>query len=204
FFLWLLAGLIGAMVVHDPMPETDAQAFAKEDLSAAPAHPQSLLFIGQAACALVFGALTWMVLRDFNDAQGPLTGPFGDQLLWLIAWVALLVTMGGFWVGLYRVGRSLRHVYGYVVLLAVMAWPLKIFWGYFMADVYHNRGIFYSKQGKWEEAIANYSHVVSLNPNYIMAYYLLGNVYTDRWGPADVDRAMKEYQHVWAIAPNYV
>src|SRR5439155_20805233 len=102
------------------------------------------------------------------------------------------------------VGRSLRHVYGYVVLLAVMAWPLKIFWGYFMADVFHNRGIFFSKQGKWEEAIASYRKVVELNPNYIMAYYFMGNVYTDRWGPGDVERAMDEYRRVWAIAPNYV
>jgi hypothetical protein len=28
---------------------------------------------------------------------------------------------------------------------------LKIFWGYFMADVFHNRGIFFFQAGKWEE-----------------------------------------------------
>jgi tetratricopeptide (TPR) repeat protein len=37
-----------------------------------------------------------------------------------------------------------------------------------------------------------------------MAYYFLGNVYTDRWQPGDVDLAMQEYDRVWAIAPNYV
>jgi hypothetical protein len=37
-----------------------------------------------------------------------------------------------------------------------------------------------------------------------MANYFMGNVYTDRWGPGDVERAMQEYQRVWAIAPNYV
>ena len=63
---------------------------------------------------------------------------------------------------------------------------------------------YFSKQAKWDDAIASYEKVVALNPNYIMAYYFLGNVYTDRWGAGDVDRAMQEYKRVWAIAPNYV
>jgi tetratricopeptide (TPR) repeat protein len=204
-FLWLLAGVIGAMVVHDPMPESDKPlVLTEEEKAKFPAHPQPLLLLGQAACALVFGYLSWIVLRDFNDAQGPFPTALGEQLLWMISWAAVLATMAGFWYGLARVGRSLKHVYGFALLLLVMAWPLKTFWGYFMADVFHNRGIFYSKQAKWEDAIASYRKVVALNPNYIMAYYFLGNVYTDRWGPGDVDRAMQEYQRVWAIAPNYV
>jgi tetratricopeptide (TPR) repeat protein/O-antigen ligase len=203
-FLWLLAGLIGAMVVHDPMPETDAQAFDKADDHTERPHPQALLYAGQAICVGVFGYLTWMVLVQFTDTQGPFTGQFGEQLLWFIAWIAVLFTLVAYWYGLIRVLRSLKHVYGFLVLLAVTAWPLKIFWGYFMADVYHNRGIYFSKQGKWEDAIASYRKVVDLNPNYIMAYYFMGNVFTDRWGPGDVDRAMAEYEHVWAIAPNYV
>ena len=85
-----------------------------------------------------------------------------------------------------------------------MIYPLNIFWGYFMADVYHNRGIFYSKQQNWDAAIASYHKVVDLNPNYIMAYYFMGNVYTDRWQKGDVDLAMQQYEKVWAIAPNYV
>jgi len=208
-FLWLLAGVIGAMVVHDPMPETDEiaaslRAKEKEEDQMTQAHPEALLMAGQGVCLLVFGYLSWIVLRDFNDAQGFLPQPLGEVLLWVISWAAVLATMGGFWYGLVKVGRSLKQVYGFLVLLIVMAWPLQIFWGYFMADVFHNRGIFYSKQGKWEDAIASYNKVVSLNPNYIMAYYFLGNVYTDRWGPGDVDRAMHEYHRVWAIAPNYV
>jgi tetratricopeptide (TPR) repeat protein len=71
-------------------------------------------------------------------------------------------------------------------------------------DVHHNRGIFFSKQSKWEDAISNYREVVTLNPNYIMAYYFMGNVYTDRWQPGDMERAMGAYQDAWAIAPNYV
>ena len=115
--------------------------------------------------------------------------------------MSVLLTLGGVWYGLIRLGRSLRQVYGFVVLLVVMAWPLKIFWGYFMADVFHNRGIYFSKQGKWEDAIASYQKVVELNPNYIMAYYFMGNVYTDRWGPGDIDRAMAEYEKVWRSRP---
>ena len=204
-FLWLLAGVIGAMVVHDPMPESDKPlVLTEEEKAKFPAHPQPLLILGQVACALVFGYLSFIVLRDFNDSQGPFPAALGEQLLWMISWVALVATMAGFWYGLIQVGRSLKQVYGFIILILVMAWPLKIFWGYFMADVFHNRGIFYSKQGKWEDAIASYTKVVALNPNYIMAYYFLGNVYTDRWGPGDVERAMQEYQRVWAIAPNYV
>jgi len=203
-FLWLLAGVIGAMVVNDPMPESDSKLPALTGDDSRPAHSKELLIAGQVATTLVFGYLSWMVLTQFNDSQGGFPGPFGEQLLWTISWVALLVTLGGFWYGLVKVGRSLKQVYGFIILIVVMAWPLKIFWGYFMADVFHNRGIFYSKQGKWEDAIASYRKVVALNPNYIMAYYFLGNVYTDRWGTGDVERAMQEYQRVWAIAPNYV
>jgi tetratricopeptide (TPR) repeat protein len=203
-FLWLLAGVIGAMVVNDPMPDSDDKLPALTGVDSAKAHPQPLLLAGQVLTAAVFGSLTWLVITQFNDAQGAFNGAFGDQLLWIIAWGAMLLTLGGFWYGLYKLGRSLKQVYGFVILIVVMAWPLKVFWGYFMADVLHNRGIFYSKQGKWEEAVANYQKVVNLNPNYIMAYYFLGNVFTDRWGPGDVDRAMQEYHRVWALAPNYV
>jgi len=203
-FLWLLAGVIGAMVVNDPMPETDSKLPALTGEDSAPAHPKPLLIAGQVVTVLVFGFLTWMVLSQFNDSQGVFQGAFGEQLLWIISWGAMLLTIGGFWYGLVKVGRSLKQVYGFMILIVVMAWPLKIFWGYFMADIYHNRGIFYSKQGKWEDAIASYHHVVDLNPNYIMAYYFLGNVYTDRWGSGDVERAMQEYYRVWAKAPNYV
>src|SRR5205814_5546230 len=68
----------------------------------------------------------------------------------------------------------------------------------------HNRGIYFSKQQKWDEALQNYGEVVRLNPNYIMAYYFMGNVYTDRWRQGDLENAMRDYGRAWAIAPNYV
>lgn len=201
-FLWLLAGLIGAMVVHDPMPAGEVADDGASDPSAR--HPEWLVGLGRLACLAAFGLLTFKVLTEFNDAQGPLNGILGEQLLWIIAWVAMLITLAGFWYAVTKIALSLKQVYGFLVLLVVMAWPLNFFWGNFMADVFHNRGIYFSKQGKWVEALDNYSRVVKRNPYYIMAYYFMGNVYTDRWGPGDVDRAMKEYENVWAIAPNYV
>lgn len=204
-FLWLLAGLIGAMVVHDPMAETDAQLEAREKEPDAPeeSHAPGLQFMALGITIVLFGFLSWRILTQFNDTQGPMPDATGELLLWVIAWAALLGTMGAVLWALYRVCSSMKKVYGFVVLWA-MVYPLTVFWGYFMADVYHNRGIFYSKQQNWEAAIGSYQKVVDLNPNYIMAYYFMGNVYTDRWQKDDVDMAMKQYEKVWAIAPNYV
>jgi len=203
-FLWLLAGLIGALAIHDPMAETDAQFDARDGaLDAVEGHPPGLLVVASAVTAVLFGFFAYTILRQFNDVQGPLPDPFGEALLWVISWVAFLGTvLAVIWV-LYKVCRSLRHVYGFIILCAMIV-PLNIFWGYFMADAFHNRGIYFSKQQNWQSALENYNKVAALNPNYIMAYYFMGNVYTDRWQPGDIDLAMKEYKRVWAIAPNYV
>ena len=204
-FLWLLAGLIGAMVVHDPMAETDAQRELreKEPTEQEEAHPEALQLLGLGVTLALFGIFTFRVLSQFNDTQGTFPDGVGEQLLWLIAWVALLGTVGAVLWAVYKVSSSMKKIYG-LAILWLMIFPLNLFWGYFMADVYHNRGIFYSKNQNWEAAIGSYQKVVDLNPNYIMAYYFMGNVYTDRWQPGDVDLAMKQYEKVWAIAPNYV
>ena len=201
-FLWLLMGLIGAMVIHDPMADSDDQLNAREQLP--PEEPPSTLaMVGSSFVGVGYGYLAWIVLSEFNNAQGPLPPAFGEALLWLIAWVAFAGTVGAVLWGIYRVCRSVRSVPVFFILLAAL-YPLKIFWGYFMADVNHNRGIFFSKQGKWEEAIRHYGTTVRLNPNYLMSYYFMGNVYTDRWGPGDFDRALEQYRKLWALAPNYV
>ncbi len=204
-FLWLLAGLIGAMVLHDPLPENDAAKAAREEDQepSTPAHPEVVLLIAQILTAGLFGAFLYMMLKQFKDIQGPFPDVFGDQLLWLIAWTSVLGTIAFVVWGIVKVARSMRYVYGFAILWAMLP-ALFVFWGYFMADAYHNRGIFYSKQTNWEMALESYRKVVKLNPNYMMAYYFMGNVYTDRWHPGDVDLAMQEYQHVWNLAPNYV
>ena len=206
-FLWLLAGLIGALVANDPLPATDADLEKRQgaDDPSDPPHPPAILVPAYFAAIGAFGWITYKILTEFNDAQGALQGPFGEELLWLIAWgFAMLVTLCGVLYAGYQMIRSMRHIYGVALLILVTVWPLHIFWGYFMADVFHNRGIYFSKGGQWEQAINSYRKVTELNPNYIMAYYFTGNVYTDRWGPGDMERAMGEYEKVWKIAPNYV
>lgn len=205
-FLWLLAGLIGALVANDPLPATDADLEKRlaTDLPQPDPHPAALRVPAYFAALALFGWIVFQIFSDFNDSQGAFQGPFGEVLLWAISWSTFLITVGGVLYALYQVVRSSRHIYGIALLALVMVWPLHVFWGYFMADVYHNRGIYFSKGGQWENAVTSYRHVVSLNPNYIMAYYFTGNVFTDRWGPGDMERAMDEYDKVWKIAPNYV
>ena len=99
---------------------------------------------------------------------------------------------------------------------AVLLWGTAygVFRNYFIADINHNVGIFFSKQGMWtrssefdarvaapdyppemrreyEEqggALEHYETVCRLNPNFPMARYFIGNVYND-WGAAVMDRA---------------
>lgn len=91
-----------------------------------------------------------------------------------------------------------------ILILIPTVWAVKIFYGYFMADIYHNIAIFYSKQGNWPEALKHYEKVVKNNYGFIMTHYFMGNVYNDRWQPGDIERAIKKYEDVWRLAPNYV
>jgi tetratricopeptide (TPR) repeat protein len=203
-FLWLLAGLIGAMTAHYPMRDTDLPLTDDKNTADSPSPVPGIALNGLrilTACGLLW--LTYVVLVQFQDTQGQFPDPFGEWLLWGIAWVAMAATIAVTLWAFYRIGRSLKLVQGFLVFAAMM-YPLYTFWGYFMADVHHNRGIFFSKQAKWDEALQNYHDVVTLNPNYIMAYYFMGNVYTDRWHAGDFENAMREYNRAWAIAPNYV
>lgn len=91
-----------------------------------------------------------------------------------------------------------------LVIVVAMVWGIKIFYGYFMADIYHNIAIFYSKQGNWLPALEHYTKVVKNNPGFIMTHYFMGNVYNDRWQQDDPLRAIEKYEDVWKLAPNYV
>ncbi|OGR92093.1 MAG: hypothetical protein A2992_08630 [Elusimicrobia bacterium RIFCSPLOWO2_01_FULL_59_12] len=203
-FLWLLAGLIGAMVIHDPMRETEPPPDKDAPPEAAPSPLAATLQKGLHLATLSLSiALAYFIVMQFKDAQGPLPQPFGELLLWLISWIAFAGTVAAtLWV-FFKTSKSLRLMYGFLIFGAAL-FPVYTFWGFFMADVHHNRGIFFSKQQKWDEALANYQTVVRLNPNYLMAYYFMGNVYTDRWRQGDYERAVNEYGRTWAIAPNYV
>ncbi|HOJ86203.1 MAG TPA: tetratricopeptide repeat protein, partial [Elusimicrobiales bacterium] len=78
----------------------------------------------------------------------------------------------------------------------------------------------FSKLGNWDSALSYYQKVVKNNPTFIMPYYFMGNVFTDRfnmtklnrtdWGDKegelrdDFERAKDMYEHVRKLAPNYV
>ena len=90
----------------------------------------------------------------------------------------------------------------------------------FIADYHHNVGITYSKSKSWDIAIDQYRKTLEYNPNYIMTYYFLGNVFVDRWDTekkynpkwgdknniarTDAERALEMYDKVKSFAPNYV
>ncbi|MBI4350399.1 MAG: tetratricopeptide repeat protein [Elusimicrobia bacterium] len=176
-----------------------------------------------ARAAGVAGVLyaSYLVLSEFSGLQGPLRNYVagGEILQWYIAWSLMLLCVG------YAVysfcGVMLKGVSAAVpavVLLTLL--PIYYFWGWFKGDVYHNMAIFFSKQGKWEDAIGYYHRVNKLNRFFIMPYYFTGNVFNDRfnmeksyrpeWGDKDneprddYDRAMASYEAVRGIAPNYV
>ena len=97
---------------------------------------------------------------------------------------------------------------------------LPYFYRLFMADIYHNIAIAYSKAAQWENAIVNYNKVIQNNADYTMTHYFLGNVYNDRWDMNkkynvnwgdkdfqprdDAERALSKYADVKKLSPNYV
>jgi len=188
--------------------------------SASPFYTYALWALRALASAVVFYA-GFLILREFAELQGSLsTYVMGGEILqWWISWTVMLVLALGLGYSFVRIilkGMSLAVPL--VVLLSLM--PVYYFWGWFKGDVYHNMAIFFSKQGKWEDAITYYKRVNHFNPYFIMPYYFVGNVFNDRfnmerqyrpeWGDeneiprTDFERAMAAYEKVRAIAPNYV
>ncbi|HBA61709.1 MAG TPA: hypothetical protein DCZ92_13035 [Elusimicrobia bacterium] len=174
---------------------------------------------GVALCGTFY--MSFLILSQFAELQGPLRSynAGGEILQWYIGWTIMLACVAagaGVFGGIILKGVSIAAP---VVLLASL-FPIYYFWGWFKGDVYHNMAIFFSKQGKWEDAITYYKKVNTLNQFFIMPYYFTGNVFNDRfdmnktfrpeWGDkpgeprTDLDRAMDAYEHVRAIAPNYV
>ncbi|MCK5534576.1 tetratricopeptide repeat protein [bacterium] len=83
-------------------------------------------------------------------------------------------------------------------------YPYGFFSRLFLADLYHNRAIAYSKRKIWDEALKEYEKVRRFNPSHIMTHYFMGNVYRDRKFPGDMDKALEKYAQVKKFAPNYV
>ena len=179
------------------------------------------MWLGRAAGVTGVLYAAYLVVSEFSGIQGPLRNYIasGEILQWYISWVLMLTVVG------YAVyafcGTMLKGVSAAVpVVVLLTLFPMYYFWGWFKGDVYHNMAIFFSKQGKWEDAISYYHKVNKLNKYFIMPYYFTGNVFNDRfnmeksyrpeWGDKaseprdDYERAMASYEYVRSIAPNYV
>jgi Tfp pilus assembly protein PilF len=164
--------------------------------------------------------VSYLIVSEFSDIQGPLRmAQGGENLQWWISWSILLgvvVFLTYSFANIILKGISVTVP----VVIILMLFPLYYFWGWFKGDVYHNMAIFFSKQGKWEDAISYYRKVNKHNAYFIMPYYFTGNVFNDRfnmtrqyrpeWGDIDniarddFERAMDAYEKVRKIAPNYV
>lgn len=165
--------------------------------------------------------VSFVIINQFHKLQGNFSSYAGggDLFLWLVSWGLVLFLI-------FYVGYSLSYIslkvfnpkVNLVILLCLI--PVYYFWGWFKADVYHNLAIFYSKRGDWDMALNYYQKVVKNNPTFIMPYYFMGNVFTDRfnmdkiykpaWGDknevprTDFERALSMYEKVRSMAPNYV
>ncbi|MFW6129693.1 MAG: O-antigen ligase family protein [Atribacterota bacterium] len=85
----------------------------------------------------------------------------------------------------------------------------------FLANIYHNKAIAYSKQRSWNNALHYYDLVQRYHPSFVMAYYFEGNVYNDRLSEAlnnknkekaikNYELALKAYKKVRTMYPHYV
>jgi len=153
---------------------------------------------------------------DFKNAQT------GSIILGIAAWISMIFLIGCV---IYSFFRVIFKTYNpYISLLVILFFlpfkyfPVYYFWGWFKADIYHNIAIYFSKKANWETAISYYRKVIENNPVFIMPYYFMGNVFTDRFNMSklykpeegdksertDFERAYEMYEKVRSLAPNYV
>ena len=223
-FLGLLPGVIVNLARGQALWELHYKEEKSENADAAGGRSGFyvyLLWTLRVAAAAGVLYTTYLLINEFSGLQGPLHDYVisGDILQWWIAWLAMLtITLS---LAYAFINISLRGVSCVVPVVAlVMLLPVYYFWGWFKGDVYQNIAIFFSKQGKWEDAIGYYKRVNHFNPYSVMPYYFTGNVFNDRFNMerqyrkesgdendiprTDFERAMAAYEQVRAIAPNYV
>ncbi|MBI4371715.1 MAG: O-antigen ligase family protein [Elusimicrobia bacterium] len=239
-YLGLLSGLIVNVSRGRALYELHGRA------AAAPADTEpgaglwrtlSDFLIWPARLAAIAGVLYLVFFKDWSVLQraaglGGMAGEFasllgplsrlslgGEVLQWWLAWGVFAGCVGGLGYAVIRLCLLSENPAVPLIVLAMLA-PLRLFWGYFKADMHHNVAIAYSKERQYDAAIANYLIVNKLNPDFVMAKYFLGNVFNDRfdmrrthnpaWGDSgdapwdDYDRAVHWYNEVRRRAPNYV
>ena len=167
------------------------------------------------------GFICWKIFSEFAFLQGPVDRlTYGGEILqWWLAWGTLagcVLALGYFFAKLIFMSENPLVP----LLVAGAVYPMQLFWGYFKADIHHNIAIYFSKERRWDEALANYAKVHELNPDFVMSEYFTGNVFNDRfnmdkvyepkWGDKDgvarddYERALDAYNEVRKLAPNYV
>ena len=85
-----------------------------------------------------------------------------------------------------------------------MCYLIFVFYGFFQADKTHATAIYYSKQGRWNESLEYFDKTIRKNPSFIMPRYFKANNYNDRFQKEDTKNALREYENLWKLAPNYV
>src|SRR3989339_385711 len=228
-YLGLLSGMIVNLSRGKALYELhELRAPEPDKGSAQPAAPSlaglAAEFIVWPARLAAWGGMAYvgfLLLKPISSLQGPGARlPVGGELLqWWLAWtvfVGCVLSLGGILARLVYLAENPLVA----LLVLAMCQPLYLFWGYFKADVHHNIAIYFSKERRWDDALANYLLVQKLNPNFVMSMYFMGNVYNDRfnmnkvynpgWGdkndiPRDAyERALDSYEDVRRLAPNYV
>ena len=234
-YLGLLSGMIVALSRGQGLYELHAKRAAaqpqpvaakggpvlQEETSAWGTLSEFLIWPARLLGWALIGYVSFKIWSEFTFLQGPLDRLTikGEILQWFLAWAVFagcVLSLG--WALVKLVYLSEKPLVPLLVCAA--AYPMMLFWGYFSADIHHNIAIFYSKERRWDDALANYQIVHKLNPDFVMSMYFTGNVFNDRfdmekrynprWGDADnqprddYERALAAYDEVRRLSPNYV
>lgn len=218
--VWLLAGLVSALVINHPLPVKSKERNVVSTFTA--------MFL--ISIFWVINFLWWKMTENIS---------FTVAIILFI--IGLLMESGNVQID-HQEEKEIKFNFNILfqnpikrfvqlVLIIVVFYLANVFRGYFVGDIHHNIAIFYSKQANWQEALTNYNIVAKNNPGFIMCHYFMGNVFNDRWlmqrefhpeygdsernqpwteidigkiGRIDPERAIAKYQDVWDLAPNYV
>ncbi|MEK7066503.1 MAG: O-antigen ligase family protein [Patescibacteria group bacterium] len=92
----------------------------------------------------------------------------------------------------------------YVPIVGVLGYLGCGVFSWFASDLKLNEAIMNSKQKSWEQALSLYNQITPGYPTYLMSQYFQANVYADRAGEEDLERAVEQYLKVKQLAPHYV